>query len=92
MGYRFAHYEIMGQVAIVTIDHPMNALDVATKEAIGEGFKEVSDRIQEIRAVILHGVGEKAFAAGAEIKTFLELKPDTTKERISHNHQIYSIV
>jgi enoyl-CoA hydratase/carnithine racemase len=26
-----------------------------------------------MRAVILHGAGEKAFAAGADIKAFLEL-------------------
>jgi len=41
---------------------------------------------------ILRGAGEKAFAAGADIKTFLELKPDTAKRHISRSHQIYSIV
>jgi enoyl-CoA hydratase len=65
---------------------------VATKEAIGEVFMELGDRIQEIRAVILYGAGERGFAAGADIKTFLELKPDTAKERISRSRQIYSIV
>jgi enoyl-CoA hydratase/carnithine racemase len=70
----------------------MNALDVATKEAIGEVFQELDSRRQEIRAVILHGAGEKAFAAGADIKTFLELKPDTAKRRLSRSHQIYGMV
>ena len=78
MGQGLAHYEVKEQVAIVTIDHPpMNALDTATKEDIGEVFLELDDRREEIRAVILHGAGEKAFAAGADIKTFLELRPDT---------------
>lgn len=93
MNQKLAYYEIKGQIAIVTIDHPpMNALDVATKEAIGGVFEELNSRRQEIRAVILHGAGDKAFAAGADIKAFLELKPDTAKERLSRSHQIYSMV
>jgi enoyl-CoA hydratase len=93
MDQKLADYEIRDRIAIVTIDHPpMNALDVATKEAIGEVFMELDARRQEIRAVILHGAGEKAFAAGADIKAFLELKPDLAKRRISRSHQIYSMV
>ena len=93
MDQKLAYYEIKGQTAIVTIDHPpMNALDAATKEAIAEVFRELDDRRQEIRAVILHGAGEKAFAAGADIKTFLELNPDTAKRRLSRSHQIYAMV
>ncbi|MDP2968639.1 MAG: enoyl-CoA hydratase-related protein [Deltaproteobacteria bacterium] len=93
MDQKLAYYEIKGQTAIVTIDHPpMNALNAATKEAIGEVFRELDDRRQEIRAVILHGAGEKAFAAGADIKAFLELNPDTAKRRLSRSHQIYAMV
>ena len=93
MGQGLAHYEIENRIGIVTIDHPpMNALDVATKEDIGEIFEELDQRRKEIRAVILRGGGEKAFAAGADIKTFLELEPDTAKRRLTRSHQIYRIV
>ena len=93
MGQGLAHYEIKNHIAIVTIDHPpMNALDVATKEDIGEIFSHLDDRRKEIRVVILHGAGDKAFAAGADIKAFLELKPDTAKRRLTRSHDIYSIV
>lgn len=93
MDQKLAYYDIKGQIAIVTIDHPpMNALDAATKEVIAEVFRELDDRKQEIRAVILHGAGEKAFAAGADIKTFLELTPDIARRRLSRSHQIYSMV
>jgi len=93
MDQKLAYYEIKGQTAIVTIDHPpMNALDAATKEAIAEVFRELDDRRQDIRVVILHGAGEKAFAAGADIKAFLELNPDTAKKRLSRSHQIYAMV
>jgi len=58
-----------GAVAVVTIDREeaLNALDVAT-------LTELRDRLHEIagdasvRAVVLTGAGEKAFAAGADIK------------------------
>lgn len=93
MDQKLAYYEIKGQTAIVTIDHPpMNALDATTKEAIAEVFRDLDDRRQEIRVVILHGAGEKAFAAGADIKAFLELDPDTAKRRLSRSHQIYTMV
>jgi len=93
MDQKLAYYEMKGQTAIVTIDHPpMNALDVTTKEAVAEVFGELDGRKQEIRAVVLHGAGEKAFAAGADIKTFLELNPETAKRRLSRSHQIYTMV
>jgi hypothetical protein len=48
-----AYYEIKEQVAIVTIDHPpMNALDVTTKEAVGEVFTEL-DRVRRHTSRIL---------------------------------------
>lgn len=88
-----AHSEIRDRVAIVTIDHPpMNALDVATKEEIAKIFVDLDNRKEEIRAVILHGAGDKAFAAGADIRTFLELNPDKAKTRLSRSHEIYAMV
>ncbi len=93
MNKNFAYYEIKDKIAFVTIDHPpMNALDVETKEAIGSVFKELEMRSEEIRVVILHGAGEKAFAAGADIKAFLELNPEISQKRIYRSHQIYSMV
>jgi len=93
MGHKLAHYEITDRVATVTIDHPpMNALDVATKEAIGTAFVELDDRRKDLRVVILKGAGEKAFAAGADIKAFLELEPETAKRRLTRSHELYGIV
>jgi len=84
---------IEDHIAIVTIDHPpMNTLDVATKESLGRVFQELDDRRGEIRVVVLHGAGEKAFAAGADIKSFLDLKPDTAQRRLARSHQIYEMV
>lgn len=88
-----AYYNIEKQTAVVTIDHPpMNALDVPTKIALAAVFEELDGRREEIRAVILQGAGKKAFAAGADIKTFLELTPDTAGRRLARSHQIYEAI
>jgi enoyl-CoA hydratase len=88
-----AVYEIADKVAIVTINNPpMNALDVPTKQAIAEVFGDLDDRRDEVRVAILHGAGDKAFAAGADIKAFLDLNPDTAKRRLMRSHQMYSVV
>lgn len=93
MGERLVHYEIKDRVAIVSLDHPpMNALDVPTKEQLCETFVELDAKRAEIRAVILTGAGDKAFAAGADIKTFLDLQPDTAKRRLMTSHRIFAQV
>ncbi|MFH1060020.1 MAG: enoyl-CoA hydratase-related protein [Pseudomonadota bacterium] len=91
MGDKLASYELQGPVALVTIDHPpMNALDVPTKLAIKAVFDELDQRRDEMRAVVLTGAGDKAFAGGADIKTFLELTPETAKRRLMLTHAIYA--
>jgi len=91
MSDNLVRYELRGQVAVVTIDHPpMNALDVPTKLALRDTFAELDQRREEMRAVVLTGAGEKAFAGGADIKTFLELTPETAKRRLMLTHAIYA--
>ncbi|BEQ14721.1 enoyl-CoA hydratase/isomerase family protein [Desulfoferula mesophila] len=88
-----AQYEITDQVAIVTINNPpLNALDVPTKLAIEEAFLEL-DRIRDqMRAVVLTGGGEKAFVAGADIKAFVDLEPESAKRRLMRSHKVYEVV
>ncbi|MBM4328616.1 MAG: 3-hydroxybutyryl-CoA dehydratase [Deltaproteobacteria bacterium] len=87
-----ARYEIKDRIAVVTIDHPpMNALNMATREAIAAVFAELDEQRREIRAVALTGAG-KAFAAGADIKTFLELEPVSSRSRSKRSHEILGII
>lgn len=88
-----AEYEIKDQVAIVTINNPpLNALDVPTKLAIEELFLELDKIRDQMRAVVLTGGGTKAFAAGADIKAFLTLEPESAKRRLMRSHAVYSVV
>ena len=57
-----------GAVRIISIDRPaaLNAIDVPTMRMLGEAFRDCATSTA-LRAVILTGVGERAFAAGADI-------------------------
>jgi enoyl-CoA hydratase len=67
-------------VALVTIDRPAvrNALDFALLADLADAL-ETLDRDETIRAVVITGSGDKAFAAGADI---VELA-DQTPERLA---------
>ena len=56
-------------VAVVTLDREdaLNALDVGTLTELRDRLRELADD-DEVRAVVLTGAGERAFAAGADIK------------------------
>jgi enoyl-CoA hydratase len=61
-----------GAVAIVTVDRPeaLNAFDVDTLSALRVRLRELD---ADARVVVLTGAGERAFAAGADIKYMSEL-------------------
>src|SRR4051812_23989534 len=61
--------EISGAVATVTMNRPeaLNAFNTEQLRAMHEALKRVRDD-KSVRCVILTGAGERAFAAGADIK------------------------
>ncbi|GGO92890.1 enoyl-CoA hydratase/isomerase family protein [Wenjunlia tyrosinilytica] len=59
--------EVADGVGIIRLARPpMNALDIAMQDSLGEAAAEAAGR-SDVRAVVVHG-GEKVFAAGADIK------------------------
>jgi enoyl-CoA hydratase len=56
-------------VALVTVDRQdaLNALDLATLEALRDRLRELAKDV-ETRVVVLTGAGDRAFIAGADIK------------------------
>ena len=64
-----AHYEVHGEVAVITMDNPpMNGLGLTTRVGITQGLDRAIDD-PAVRAVVLTGAG-RAFSSGADIKEF----------------------
>ncbi|QUR67755.1 enoyl-CoA hydratase/isomerase family protein [Mycobacterium spongiae] len=59
------------EVAVVTLSHPQaqNALNLASWRRLRQLFEDLAGE-PKLKAVILRGAGDKAFAAGADIKEF----------------------
>lgn len=62
-------YEVNQQIATITINNPdrLNALDEEHLEGLLHAFRNAGTDAS-VRAIVLTGVGEKAFVAGANIK------------------------
>ncbi|SDN69191.1 Enoyl-CoA hydratase/carnithine racemase [Paenibacillus sp. yr247] len=77
------------RIAVVTIDHP--PLNVLSRKVIGElhdTFLELRDDSDTV-VVILTGAGNRAFAAGADIKEFPQLiGQDGVRDFVLDNHQV----
>ena len=78
-----------GAVAILTLDRPeaMNAFDVATLTALRDRLLELRED-DDVRVIVLTGAGERAFAAGADIKYMSELDVDAAKEWGELGHSV----
>ncbi|MDS1137655.1 enoyl-CoA hydratase-related protein [Nitratireductor indicus] len=63
-------FDIDGHLARVTIDRPerMNAVDAETERAL-EAIWQKIEKDERIRCVVLTGAGERAFSAGADLKS-----------------------
>jgi enoyl-CoA hydratase len=75
-----------GAVAIVTLDRPeaMNALNVETLSALRDELRGLPE---DVRVVVLTGAGERAFAAGADIKYMRDLDVAAAKEWGALGHE-----
>jgi enoyl-CoA hydratase len=76
-----------GAVAIITVDRPeaLNAFDVDTLGALRVRLRELDE---DARVVVLTGAGDRAFAAGADIKYMSELDVAEAKEWGELGHEV----
>lgn len=63
----FINYEVDSAVAVLTINRPkaLNALNSAVLDELNETIDNID--LNEVRALIITGAGEKSFVAGADI-------------------------
>lgn len=72
--------EVRGPVATVTLNRPerLNTLSAATLMELRRAVENILDK-NEVRAAVITGAGEKAFAAGADISELAKL--DASEEK-----------
>ena len=80
-------------ISVLTINRPdkLNALNNATLDEIREAVQEVYDD-KSIRALIITGNGEKAFAAGADIKEISELNELNGRKFSENGQEIFDLI
>src|SRR5690242_9203596 len=74
--YQYILVERDERIGIVTLNRPkeLNALSVAVIREVAAAFEDF-DRDEGIGCIVLTGAGEKAFAAGADIKEMVDKSP-----------------
>jgi enoyl-CoA hydratase len=80
-------------VAIVTINRPkvLNALNMQTVAELGLVMRELKDDAA-VRAVVLTGAGDRAFAAGADITELASLTPGAAREYARAGQRVFDTI
>ena len=81
-----------GHVAVVTLNRPdkLNALNAEVRSLLLETFDAI-EHDDDVRVVVLHGAGDKAFVAGADITEFAARTPDEQRA-VYERRRIYEAV
>ena len=87
MSYENILVDINGSIMKITINRPkqLNALNGATIAELSEAFK-AGETDTNVRAIIITGMGDKAFVAGADIKEFAEFNVEEGKRLSKNGH------
>ena len=70
-------YEVRDKIAYITINRPevMNAMDLEVYSLLSEAWIDVRDN-PDVWVAMITGAGEKAFTAGADLKSFIPRAPE----------------
>ena len=80
-------------IATVTLKRPdaLNAINAAMLDELQNAFQRLTSA-PAIRVILLTGAGERAFAAGADIRELLNTNADTGAELARHGQEIFASI
>lgn len=86
-------FENINGIAFITVNRPdkLNALNTDVMDELARVFENISAD-STVKAVILSGAGEKAFAAGADIRKIAEFTPETGKTDSRRGQQVFNYI
>src|SRR5918999_25468 len=81
--------EVSDAIATIVINRPerMNAMDADHYRGLSQAWMRVRDDAA-IRCAIVTGAGEKAFSAGADLKSFLTAPPELSEMWLTQRDQL----
>ncbi len=93
MNYENILTEINEGILKITLNRPkqLNALNKAVFTELESIFTEIATK-NEVKSILITGSGEKAFAAGADIKEFANFSVEEGKELSANGQRIFKII
>jgi len=93
MSFENILFEIREPLAILTLNRPrvLNALNRATFTELHKAFTELAAS-ESIRAILITGAGEKAFAAGADIQELADLSAIEGQELSARGQRVFDLI
>ena len=84
-------FQVNQNIAILTINRPkaLNAINAEVMEGLHQFFTEGYKEHPQLEGVIVMGSGNKAFAAGADIKEFTILTKEEAVKKSKFGHDTY---
>jgi enoyl-CoA hydratase len=93
MSFENILFEIREPLAIITLNRPkvLNALNRATFSELETAFTELAAS-DSIRAILITGSGEKAFAAGADIQELTHLSATEGQQLSARGQRVFDLI
>ena len=93
MNYENLITKIDSGILTITLNRPkqLNALNKAVLSELESVFNAAATK-SEVKSIILTGSGEKAFAAGADIKEFSDFNISQGEELGTNGHKIFKLI
>jgi enoyl-CoA hydratase len=93
MGYETLIYEVQHAIATVTLNRPqvLHALNTKVFDELEAVFTDI-DQNPSIRVALLTGAGDKAFAAGADIKELAATDAVTGTAKARRGQAVFSLI
>lgn len=87
----FLNYHVRPSgVAILTLDNPpLNLTTLTTLDRLSDACLQIT-KDKHIRAVVITGVGDKAFCAGSDIKEFSEVMDDVVEKKLRLENRTFT--
>ena len=92
MSFENILFDIREPLAILTLNRPkvLNALNHATFTELETAFTELAAN-ESVRAILLTGAGEKAFAAGADIQELAAISAVEGQQLAARGQRIFDL-